>query len=82
MLERSAKPEIDIDREVRAADAAELLDAVIARVPPRLPIIPEAARSIPTGPARDLFGKAIAAPAHEARHRRQFRRRDRDRDRA
>ena len=63
VLERSAKPEIDIDREARAADAAELLDAIIARVPPRLPIIPEAARSIPTGPARDLFGKAIAAPA-------------------
>ena len=63
VLERSSEPGIDIDREARAADAAELLDAIIARVPPRLPIIPEAARSIPTGPARDLFGKAIAAPA-------------------
>ena len=63
VLERSAKPEIDIDREARAADAAELLDTVIAKVPPRLPITPETARPIPAGPARDLFGKAIAAPA-------------------
>ena len=63
VLERSAKPEIDIDREARAADAAELLDTVIAKVPPRLPIIPETARSIPAGPARDLFGKAVSPPA-------------------
>ena len=63
VLERSAKPEIDIDREARAADAAELLDAVIARVPPRLPITPEAARPIPAGPARDLFGKPVRPPA-------------------
>ena len=63
VLERSAKPEIDIDREARAADAAELLDAVIARVPPRLPITPETARPIPAGPARDLFGKAVRPPA-------------------
>ena len=65
----AAKPGIDIDREARAADAAELLDTVIAKVPPRLPIIPEAARPIPAGPARDLFGKPVsrrprrAAPA-------------------
>ena len=63
VLERSAKPEIDIDREARAADAAELLDTVIAKVPPRLPITPETARSIPAGPARDLFGKAVRPPA-------------------
>ena len=71
VLERSAKPEIDdlprtrsgVDREARAADAAELLDAIIARVPPRLPITPEAARSIPTGPARHLFGKPVRPPA-------------------
>ena len=63
VLERSAKPEIDIDREARAADAAELLDTVIARVPPRLPITPETARSIPAGPARDLFGKPARPPA-------------------
>ena len=71
VLERSAKPEIDdlprtrsgVDREARAADAAELLDAVIARVPPRLPITPETARPIPAGPARDLFGKAVSTTA-------------------
>ena len=63
VLERSAKPEIDIDREARAADAAELLDIVIAKVPPRLPITPETARPIPAGPARDLFGKPVRPPA-------------------
>ena len=63
VLERSAEPGIDIDREARAADAAELLDAVIANVPPRLPITPETAPPIPTGPARDLFGKPVRPPA-------------------
>ena len=63
VLERSAKPEIDIDREARAADAAELLDTVIAKVPPRLPITPETTRPIPAGPARDLFGKPVRPPA-------------------
>ena len=63
VLERSAKPEIDIDREARAADAAELLDTVIAKVPPRLPITPETAQPIPAGPARDLFGKPVRPPA-------------------
>ena len=62
VLDRSSEPGIDIDREARAADAAELLDAVIAHVPPRLPITPETARPIPTGPARDLFGKAVIPP--------------------
>ena len=63
VLERSAKPEIDIDREARAADAGELLDTVIAKVPPRLPITPETAPPIPAGPARDLFGKPVSPPA-------------------
>ena len=54
---------IDIDREARAADAGELLDTVIAKVPPRLPITPETARPIPAGPARDLFGKPVRPPA-------------------
>ena len=71
VLERSSEPGIDdlprtrsgVDREARAADAAELLDAVIARVPPRLPITPETSRPIPTGPARDLFGKTVRPPA-------------------
>ena len=59
----AAEPGIDIDREARAADAAELLDTVIAKVPPRLPITPETARPIPAGPARDLFGKPVRPPA-------------------
>ena len=63
VLDRSSAPSIDIDREARTADAAELLDAVIARVPPRLPITPETVRPIPTGPARDLFGKPVSPPA-------------------
>ena len=62
VIDRSSEPGIDIDREARAANAAELLDAVIAKVPPRLPIAQEAVRSIPTGPARDLFGKTVSAP--------------------
>ena len=70
VLERSAEPGIEslprtrsgVDREACAADAAELLDAVIARVPPRLPVetVPIAAPPAPAGPARDLFGKAPA----------------------
>ena len=63
VIDRSAEPGIDIDREARAADAAELLDTVIAKVPPRLPITPETARPIPAGPARDLFGKPVSPPA-------------------
>ena len=56
VLERSAEAGIDIDRDARAANAGELLNAVIAQVPRRLPIaVPVAA-----GPARDLFGKAVA----------------------
>ena len=79
VLDRSSEPGIDIDREAHAANAAVLLDAVIARVPPRLPITPETARPIPTGPARDLFGKAVST--HRPQNRRQFRRRARDRPR-
>ena len=63
VIDRSSEPGIDIDREVRAADAGKLLDAVIANVPPRLPIMPEAAQPIPAGPARDLFGKPARPPA-------------------
>ena len=64
VIERSSAPGIDIDREAHAANAAALLDAVIARVPPRLPITPEAARPVPTGPARDLFGKPVSRAGH------------------
>ena len=61
VLERSSEPGIAVDRKARAADPAELLDAVISRAPARLPIAPV---SVPAGPAHDLFGKAVApAPA-------------------
>ena len=57
VLERSAEPAIAIDRSFRAVDARDLLDAVTARVPPRLPVAP---MPVPAGPSRDLFGKAVA----------------------
>ena len=57
VLERTGEPGIQIDRAARAANAADLLDAVIGQVPPRLHIAPA---PIPTGPGRDLFGKAVA----------------------
>ncbi len=61
VLECSNEPGIAVDREARATDAAELLDALIARVPPRMPI---EAPPAPAGPARDLFGKTMTlAPA-------------------
>ena len=63
VIERSSAPGIDIDSQGRAADPAELLDAVIARVAPRLPIGPHPVRSVPAGPARDLFGKPVMPPA-------------------
>ena len=47
---------MELDGTARAADAAELLDAVIARMPPRQPIAPA---PVPAGPARDLFGKPV-----------------------
>ena len=67
VIERSSAPGIDVDRKARAADACALLDAVIARVPPRLPIGPHLVRSVPAGPARDLFGKPVAAPVTKRR---------------
>ena len=63
VLERSAEAGIDIDRDARAANAGELLDAVIAQVPRRLPI----AVPVPAGPARDLFGKAVAPKPEKRR---------------
>ena len=57
VLERGAGPGMDIDGTARAANAAELLDAVIAQVPKRQPIAP---MPVPAGPARDLFGKPVA----------------------
>ena len=67
VIERSSAPGVDVDREARAADAGALLDIVIARVPPRLPIGPHPVRSVPAGPARDLFGKPVAAPVTKHR---------------
>ncbi len=52
VVDRSREPGIAVDRGARAADAADLLDAVIADVPPRLPIEP--------APTADLFGPAPA----------------------
>ena len=63
VVERSAEPGIAVDGQARAATPAELLDAVIAHVPPRLPIEPEPVRPAPAAVAgRDLFGNAVAPP--------------------
>ncbi len=57
VLERGIGSAVDLDGTARAKNARELLEAVIARVPPRRPIAPA---TVPSGPARDLFGKAVA----------------------
>ena len=57
VLDRSDAPAVALDGRARAEDAAALLDAVIATVPPRLAIAPA---PVPAGPARDLFGKPVA----------------------
>ncbi len=53
VLDRTGQASIDVDPDACAATAAELLDAVIAGVPPRLPV---EVRSIEVVPGRDLFG--------------------------
>ena len=53
VLDRTDGAGIDVDPGARAETAAELLDAVIARVPPRLPV---EVRTITGAPGRDLFG--------------------------
>ena len=55
VLDRSAEPGIAVDRDARAPDAAALLDAVIADVPPRL--------AIEAVPGADLFGHRPAPRA-------------------
>ena len=45
VIERSAEPGLAVDGQARAATPAELLDAVIAGVPPRLAIEPEPVRT-------------------------------------
>ena len=62
VLERGHGPAVELDGTARAENAAELLDAVIARMPPRQPIAPA---PVPAGPARDLFGKPVT-PKPEA----------------
>ena len=57
VLERGHGPAVELDGAARAANAAELLDAVIAQVPKRQPIAPA---PVPSAPARDLFGKPVA----------------------
>ncbi|MDE0334610.1 MAG: strawberry notch family protein, partial [Defluviicoccus sp.] len=59
VLDRGDGPAVDLDGTARAANAAALLDAVIAQVPKRQPVAPA---RVPTGPARDLFGKPVAPP--------------------
>ncbi len=59
VLDRSAVPGIAVDPSVRAADAAELLDAAIASVPPRLPVEP--------APGADLFGHVPAPRTRRTR---------------
>ncbi len=71
VLERSLDPAVAIDRAARAGDAAELLDAIIARVPPRLPVTPVAPVApvpAPAVPSPDLFGK-ISDPAPAKRRK-------------
>ncbi len=60
VIEKSQKPGVTVDSENRAADAAELLDAVTAHVPPRLPA---SAAETPASdaPLRDLFGEPTAS---------------------
>ncbi len=62
VLERGAGHAVELDGTARAANAAELLDAIIAQVPPRQPIapLPVPAGPVRTGTARGLFGKPAA----------------------
>ena len=53
VLDRTGRPGIDVDPDARAATAAELLDAVLARVPSRLPVEVRISKDVP---GRDLFG--------------------------
>ena len=65
VIDRAGGTPIAIDPAARAADAGALLDAVIAKVPPRLPVetVPIQSRPARTGPGRDLFGNAVPASA-------------------
>ncbi len=63
VLDRTDQAGVDIDPGARAENAAELLDAVIAGVPPRLPV---EVRTITGAPGRDLFGNT-ATPSPSKR---------------
>ncbi len=63
VLDRTDRPGIDVDPGARAENAAELLDAVIARVPSRMPVEVRAAEAMP---GRDLFGNT-ATPSPSKR---------------
>ncbi len=66
VIDRSNEPGIEVDPQARVMDAAELLDAVTARVPPRMAHEPAAGTPAPDVPLRDLFGEQ-AAPGTKAR---------------
>ena len=62
VLDRADRPGIDVDPDTRAENAAELLDAVIARVPPRMPV---EVRTTVSVSGRDLFGNtATPSPSN------------------
>ncbi|MDE0354615.1 MAG: strawberry notch family protein, partial [Deltaproteobacteria bacterium] len=63
VLDRADRPGIDVDPDTRAENAAELLDAVIARVPPRMPV---EVRTTVSVPGRDLFSNT-ATPSPSKR---------------
>ena len=73
VLERSAKPEIDIDREARAADAAELLDTVIAQGAAQAADYAGGRSAHPGRPGTGPVRQGGQAAGHEGQHRRQFR---------
>ena len=56
VLDRVDEPGIDVDPGARAETASDLLDAVIDRVLPRLPV---EVRTAGAAPGRDLFGNTV-----------------------
>ena len=60
VIDRSNEPGIEVDPQTRVMDAAELLDAVTAHVPPRMAHEPAAGTPAPDVPLRDLFGETTA----------------------
>ena len=73
VLDRCGGPAVEMDGRARAADAAALLDAVIATVPPRLVIEPGAdlfghtpkPRTTASKPVRKSAARPEAKPAHD-----------------